>query len=500
MRVDLSIANAAPRGTGAVILLCPQQDPLVAVQPRDGVTELAARWLKGASFSGKPAETAFFPTWRDDLPAHVVLAGLGHRRDFHPGLLRRTAAAVARLAVRQGWSSCAVRLDLPWTELELTPAEAVRLVGIGLHEGAYRFTTFTSTRETRTLRVHLAVPAGEMKSLVAAGHEAQRIGTAINRTRDLANLPGNEAPPRMVASYARAMARRSGLSCAVWGRDRLAREKCRALLAVAQGSHAEPQMIILRYPGRKKKERPVVLVGKTITFDTGGISIKPARNMEWMKYDKCGGMAVLAAMELVGTVLRPDYPVIGILAAAENMPGSRAARPGDIVRSRGGPSVEIINTDAEGRLVLADALSVARDHQPACVIDLATLTGAASVALGRFRTPLLGNHALLLNALRRAGERTGDRLWPLPLDRDYAAMLSSPFADLKNTGDGSAGTIAGAMFLRHFVPDRLPWAHLDLTAAWEEHDTASAPAGATLFGTTLLCDWIRNGGPAELNA
>lgn len=501
MALRLSMAAGPRKPVDAAICFCLQRGTDAGTDPRDPLHRVVAAWRKQSAFTAKANETSLFPTWRNDVPAHVLLAGLGDARDFHPGVLRRAAAAAARVAMRQEWSRASLILNLPWAALGLSPADAVRLAAIGFLEGSYAFRTFTGPRHTEpSLEVRVEVPGPDRTGLAAALREGQQTGAVINRTRDLANLPGNHAPPRVISRYARALARRSGLRCEVWGARRLSRERCGALLAVAQGSAAEPQLITLRYAGRRHDRPPVLLVGKTITFDTGGVSIKPAKNMEWMKYDKCGGMAVLAAMELVGTVLRPDFPVIGILAAAENMPGGRATRPGDIVRSRGGASIEIINTDAEGRLVLADALSVARDFKPACVIDLATLTGAASVALGRFRTPLLGNDVPLLDALRRAGERTGDRLWPLPLDREYAAMLGSPFADLKNTGDGSAGTIAGAMFLRHFVPDRLPWAHLDLTAAWEEHDTSSAPAGATLFGTALLCDWIRNRGHVERSA
>lgn len=488
-----------PKADGdALVLFCWPREPLPAACPRPLAGQIAA-WLARARFSARASETAVLPTWKSSGPANVLLVGLGDPRDFHPGVLRRAAGAAARAAVRQNWTSCSAELALPWKTAGLTPSEGVHLCGIGFIEGAYAFRTFMPRNgSSRTILLNIRSDALTQRAAQNALRSAQHAGDSINRARDLANLPGNHAPPRVIAKYARALARRSRLSCEVWGRARLVREKCGALLAVAQGSTAEPQLIILRYPGRKRGARPVVLVGKTITFDTGGISIKPARNMEWMKYDKSGGMAVLAAMELVGSVLRPDYPVVGILAAAENMPGGRATRPGDIVRSRSGKTIEIINTDAEGRLVLADALSVARDLDPSCVIDLATLTGAASVALGRFRSPLLGNHDRLADSLRLAGQRTGDRLWPLPLDQDYAAMLGSPFADLRNTGDGSAGTIAGAMFLRQFVPDNLPWAHIDLTSAWEERDSTTCAAGATLFGAALLADWIAAGGPAAL--
>jgi leucyl aminopeptidase len=279
------------------------------------------------------------------------------------------------------------------------------------------------------------------------------------------------------------------MTCEVWNRARLKRERCGALLAVAQGSANEPCLITLRYRPRDPRA-PLALVGKTITFDTGGISIKPAKSMEWMRFDKSGGMAVLAAMEMIAR-LKIRRPVVGILAAAENMPGSRATRPGDVVVARSGKSIEVINTDAEGRLVLADALHVAQQHRPAAMVDLATLTGAAVAAVGHTVSAVMGDERLV-KQLFKAGEATGDRIWPLPLYEEYFDMLKTPFADLKNTGDGTAGAIAGGMFLRQFVAADTPWAHIDLTHAWEERDSASSPAGANLFGAQLVCEWIRS--------
>jgi leucyl aminopeptidase len=237
-----------------------------------------------------------------------------------------------------------------------------------------------------------------------------------------------------------------------------------------------------------------VLVCKTITFDSGGISIKPGKGMEWMKFDKSGGMAVLAAM-LAAARLRLPVPVVGLLAVAENMPGGGATRPGDVIATRSGRTVEIVNTDAEGRLVLADALDYAAGLKPRAIVDLATLTGAAVTALGHVASPVMANHEPLLRALGEAGTRAGERLWPLPLFDDYAPMLRSPFADCRNIGDGTAGTIAGGMFLREFVPDAIPWAHIDITHAWEENERGHTPVGATLFGAALLVEWLRSLNP-----
>jgi leucyl aminopeptidase len=281
------------------------------------------------------------------------------------------------------------------------------------------------------------------------------------------------------------------VKCAVADETALRRDRCLSVLAVGQGSANPPRLVTLTYPGKRRKEPPVVLVGKTITFDTGGISIKPSRNMEWMKYDKSGGMAALAAV-LLAARLKLDHPVVAILAMAENMPGSRATRPGDIVRSRSGKTIEIINTDAEGRLVLADALSIAAGLRPRAIVDLATLTGACVVALGHVAAGVMGNDETLLKGLQAAGDAAGERLWPLPLLPEYGEALKTPFADLKNVGEEGAGAIVGGAFLEAFVPAGVPWAHIDIAGtAWEEREKPYGAPGATLFGPGLLVEWIR---------
>jgi leucyl aminopeptidase len=472
--------------------------------PTDGVAaperRLLQAWAATSAFRGNACEVHTLPTWGRSRWPRLILVGLGDRAAFHPGVLRRAMGACARAAVRQQLKHLTVLFNLPLAESPLTPESALYLAALGFREGAYsyRIGRATKTGQHQVERVEVLVPGvthARTASLARSLQHGELLGDVVNRTRDLANRPGNLAPPRYVAAYARAMARRSGLRCSVWTETRLHSEGCGALLAVAQGSREPARLVALRYPGRGagKRARPVVLVGKTITFDTGGLSIKPAKNMEWMKYDKSGGMTVLAVMEYVGRVLKPTFPVIGLLACAENMPGGWATRPGDIIRSRSGQTIEVVNTDAEGRLVLADALSVAQDLRPACIVDLATLTGAAVIAVGHVLSAIMGNHQGLAGALQQAGLQTGDRLWPLPLDPDYAGLLYTPFADMKNIGDGTAGTIVGGMFLRRFVSERVPWAHIDLTNAWEEKDQAHAAAGASLFGTALLCDWLARG-------
>ncbi len=446
--------------------------------------DAAARaWIKKTRFS---FDSGTFTYFTQDHRI-ILLFSTGPRAEWSHRQARKLGGKLAVECRRLGIASIDVHLDDP----NISPSHA-RALTTGLVEGTYRIREDKSGISLE--EIFLIPRTGSLADVEKEIARGAAVGHAINEIRDIANRPGNLAPPRVIASEARALARRTGLTCTVWDRKRLEAERCRALLAVAAGSREAPCLIHLRYPGRNRNLRPLVVIGKTITFDTGGISLKPGKNMEWMKFDKSGGMTVLAFMALVGSILKPERPVIGMLAAAENMPGDAATRPGDVVTARSGKTIEIVNTDAEGRLVLADALDVAREYQPAAIIDLATLTGAANVALGRPYSAILSNHAPLRESLQAAGETSGDRVWPLPLHPDYRSLLKSPFADLKNIGDGSAGTIVGGTFLEAFVPAEIPWAHIDLTSAWEERATGHGPAGATLFGAALLAQWIDQGG------
>jgi leucyl aminopeptidase len=259
-----------------------------------------------------------------------------------------------------------------------------------------------------------------------------------------------------------------------------------ALLGVARGSHEPPKFIILEYNGTKKKdERPVVLVGKTITFDTGGISLKPAENMEHMKADMTGGAEVLASMRAAARLKLP-LRLISILPAAENMPGGRAMKPGDIVKTLSGKTVEVQNTDAEGRLILSDALAYAQRYKPAALIDIATLTGACVVALGQFAIGMFGTDGKLKDAVRKAGFRAGERVWEMPLWDEYFEQLKSDVADMRNIGGRGGGMITAALFLSKFVGD-CPWIHLDIASTdWSERERAYIPKGPTGIGTRLL--------------
>ena len=470
---------------------------LPALNRQDAVSrrleKMIQRWTKDTGFRGRAGETSVFPSWESLPVKFVILAGLGKRDDFHIGRLERAAAAVARTARRLSLSNLATPIDHQAIQAPCTPRDFVAAIVRGVYYGRYEFVQFVSSKKKPTDGSLTLTDARQgMPALRSAAREAAVTGEVLAEVRDLANLPGNEAYPALIAKRAAALARKYGVACSVMSEKALRRERCNAILAVAQGSRREPCLVTLRYRGTRPGLKPIALVGKTITFDSGGLSLKPAKSMEWMQFDKCGGMAVLAAT-LIAARLRLHRPVIGILAAAENMPSSNATRPGDIVRARSGKTIEILNTDAEGRLVLADAISVAADYKPEAIVDIATLTGACVVALGHALAAVMGNRQGLVDQLKKAGDACGDRLWPLPLLPEYADDIRSQFADMKNVGEGSAGTIIGGTFLKEFVPANIPWAHIDIAGtAYEEKEKAYSSTGATLFGAKLFVEWIKS--------
>ncbi len=478
-------------------LLFAFQDELLSVPGGDPVARRLDRmirdWRARHHFTGRLNQVVVISSW-ESLPARaIVLAGLGKKKDFNIARFRQAAAAAARTLRKHRLSTLAFSLRAPG--LPLAPELLAGHLAAALPYGHYAFTRYLSDDEDgpeRRMPDLVFTDAPRSPGLARRLADEVAAGEALREVRDLANLPANEAPPAALADAARALGRKYKVSCRALDKAALQRKGCRALLAVGRGSRHEPRLIILRYGGTNSKLKPVVLVGKTVTFDTGGISIKSGKGMEWMKYDKCGGMAVLAAV-LMAARLRLPRPVIGLLPAAENMPGGDATRPGDIVRAYSGKTIEILNTDAEGRLLLADALSLAAEYKPAAIVDLATLTGASIVALGYVLSAVMGNNGNLVDRLIEAGEASGERLWPLPLLPEYDEDIKGAFSDLKNIGDRGAGTIIGGTFLRHFVPESIPWAHLDIAnTAYEESAKPYAPAGPTMFGARLLVEWLRN--------
>ncbi len=312
-----------------------------------------------------------------------------------------------------------------------------------------------------------------------------------NYARTLQSRPGNVATPQHLGEEAEAMAAEVGLEITVLDRKALTAENMRALLAVSAGSHEEPRLIVLKHNGGAGDRPPLVLVGKGLTFDAGGISLKPAKGMEDMKFDMSGGAGVLGAMRAIAQLELP-VNVVGIVPSSENLPSGSALKPGDVILTREGKTVEVINTDAEGRLILADALSYAKDLEPEAIVDCATLTGSCVIALGHAASGLMGTDDDLIQELREAGERTGELCWPLPLLKEYRKQLESTTADFMNVGGRPAGTITAAWFLREFVGD-VPWAHLDVAGtAYGSGDKPYQRKGGYGVPARLLIEWVRS--------
>jgi leucyl aminopeptidase len=451
---------------------------------------LLLQQIKSSGFSGEAMQTMVFPMFGKIKAKRVILAGIGQAANTGIETIERSAAAAVRAGIKSGAKTFATSVYAPAKTNECAWVHAIVR---GAAWGTYNFNTF-KTKTPRKAEPSLIL-AGKCKNTAAcrkALTEAQAESEALLSTADLANLPGNIATPQKIANWSAKIAKETGLTCSVLNKADLKKQNCNALLAVAAGSDLDAKIITLKYKGTDSKAKPVVLVGKTITFDSGGISLKPGKGMGWMLYDKCGGMAVLTAMQMVARI-KPKSPVIGILTVAENMPGGGATRPGDIVKSRSGKTIEILNTDAEGRLALCDALDLALTHKPSAIVDLATLTGAVIVALGQNGSAIMGNNSHLTQKLIQSGASAGERLWELPIWDEHKEDMKGTFADLQNIGkSGTAGTITAGAFLSEFVPDDIPWAHIDIAGtAWVENPKPWMAPGATLFGARTLIEWIK---------
>jgi leucyl aminopeptidase len=373
------------------------------------------------------------------------------------------------------------RRDAQWKA-----AHAVAVAG----DAGYRFTRMKSKSEDSgpaLRRLALSVDRAAHKGAAAGLEQGLAVTHGMSLARDLGNLPPNVCTPSYLAGEARELAKRYRMKATVLGREDMERLGMHALLSVAQGSAEPPRFITLEYNGGPKNMKPVVLVGKGITFDTGGISIKPAAEMDEMKFDMCGAAAVLGTMKAAGEMRLP-VNLVGAIPTTENMPGSRATRPGDVVKSLSGQTVEILNTDAEGRLILCDALTYVERFRPAAVIDIATLTGACVIALGHVATGLFANDEALAREVIAAGEAAYDRVWRLPLWEDYQEQMKSNFADFANIGGRPAGAVTAACFLARFAR-KYKWAHLDIAGtAWK----SGKEKGATGRPVPLLTQFLIN--------
>ena len=444
--------------------------------------------LKRGDLAGKVGQSLLLHSLPNLKAERVLLVGVGKDEELSDRQFRKVINGILSSLKGLGGSDAAIALDKVRVKQRETYGKT-RLLAETLLDGEYVFDQFKSTKApvSALKKITLLTAKASTAEVESAVTHARGIATGMALTRDLGNLPPNICHPTYLGEQAKALGKaHKNLKVEVHDEKKLKELGMGSFLAVAQGSAQPPRLIVMQYQGGKKSEKPYVLVGKGITFDTGGISIKPAAGMDEMKFDMCGAASVFGTLR---AVLELQLPInlVCIIAAAENMPSGTATRPGDIVTTMNGLTVEILNTDAEGRLVLCDALTYAERFKPQAVIDIATLTGACVVALGAHTSGLLGNNDALINQLLDAGKQADDRAWQLPLFDEYQEQLDSPFADLGNIGGPKAGTITAACFLSRFTK-AYDWAHLDIAGtAWL---SGGKDKGATGRPVPLLTQYL----------
>ena len=444
--------------------------------------------IRRGDMDGKSGTTLLLHNVPGALCDRVLLVGLGKERDFR----EKEFGQAIRTAVKTLNETGAFDASIFLTELAVKKRDIawrIRQTVIVARDATYRFEQFKSKKDEVRRPLRKLTLGVERRSELVQAEEALVQGMAIAEgmalAKDLGNLPPNVCNPAYLATRAQTLADELGLHCEILDRADMAKLGMNALLSVANGTHQPPKLIVLGYQGGRPNEKPLVLVGKGITFDSGGVSLKPAADMDEMKYDMCGAASVLGAL-VAATLMKLPLNLKVLIPASENMPGGNASRPGDIVASLSGQTIEIINTDAEGRLILCDALSYAERFDPDTVIDVATLTGACVIALGGVASGLFANRDSLARDLLEAGDEAHDRAWHMPLWDDYQELLKSPFADMANTGGRQAGAVTAACFLSRFAR-KFDWAHLDIAGtAWK----SGADKGATGRPVALLTHYL----------
>lgn len=491
--MDFTVKNLAPEKQRSACLvlgvyegrrLTPAAEKIDAAA--DGyLTEL----LRRGDLEGKLCQTLLLHHVPRIAAERVLLIGGGREQDLGDTQFRKiiakVSAALGEIGVTEATSFLGELTvkgrDLAWK---------LRQIVEGGADAAYRYDRLKSKKDESRRPLRKWVINAAERGELAAAEEAVRIGKAVAEgvrlAKELGNLPPNICTPGYLADQARALGKRhKAVKVDVLDQSDMERLGMGALLAVARGSQEPPKLIVVHYRGGKKGEPPVALVGKGITFDSGGISIKPAQAMDEMKFDMCGAASVLGALETAAQLALP-LNIVGVIPATENLPSGTATKPGDVVTSLSGQTIEILNTDAEGRLILCDALTYAERYEPAVVIDIATLTGACVIALGKHASGLLGNDEVLVQDLLKAGRDSGDRAWELPLWEDYQDQLKTNFADMANVGGREGGTITAACFLSRFTK-KFRWAHLDIAGtAWVTGDKK----GATGRPVPLLAQYL----------
>ncbi len=475
----------------AILIYHFQDDKVLQHNARilDNATQgLITEVLESGDFKGELHEMYVLLT-RGSVPAkRILLVGCGKQSEFNMVKFMGVALKAGQKVRSLGLESLTIPIcpeeakGLPLEDLAERHVE-------GIYGGLYRFTEFKTAKEEKIEKFRQLTFVGvgdtNLRTIRKGVRRGEIISKALYLVRDLVSSPGNRTTPTMLAKTAQRIARQNGLRCKVLDLREVEKIGMGAFVAVAKGSQEPAKFITLEYKPKRQGGKTVVLVGKGITFDSGGISIKPSKDMDKMKGDMAGGAVVMGVIQAVSQLGLP-LNVISIIPATENLPSGTAYKPGDILLSLSGQTIEVISTDAEGRLILADALTYSLQYDPSAIIDVATLTGACIIALGDHVTGMLGNDRGLIAEIKRASEATGELVWELPLLEDYFEYLKSDVADLKNAGGREAGTIQGALFLSKFV-DSSPWVHLDIAGTtWIDRDKPYDARGATGAGVRLL--------------
>ncbi|MHC4267870.1 MAG: leucyl aminopeptidase [Planctomycetota bacterium] len=451
--------------------------------------------LENDDFTGKLSETIIVPTNKKIMPKRILLVGLGKAAELSSDKIRQATGTASRLIQNKKFKNPLILLyKTKYKEISID--DVTRAVVEGILLSLYNFTRYkTLKKEDKTTITNFTLVVQKKDALPrvkSVAKNTQIVADSVCFTRDIVNMPGSDATPTFLANKAKEIAKKAGVKCKILSSPEMKKLGMGGILNVSRGSDQPPKFIILEYNTKKKTNDTIVLIGKGVTFDSGGISLKPGANMDLMKADMSGAAAVLGTLKAIST-LKPSTHIVGLVPCTENMPGSKALKPGDIIKCLSGKTVEILNTDAEGRLILADAISYAKRYKPDAVIDIATLTGACVAALGTFTSGMLGNNDELKERLKLAGNNCHERVWELPLWDEYYKLIKSNIADIKNTGGRYAGTITAACFLGEFVED-FPWVHIDIAGTFlVEKDTPYIRKGASGVGvrllTQLILDW-----------
>ncbi len=497
MKITVEQGKIAEHVTEAlVVALCESEKGLIygPKWPDKSVQNLIKEVMATGDFTGEANQVAVLYTRGAMRPRRIVLTGLGKKSELDQEKLRNASAKAAQQIRQLKIKQFAVAVA--WDDLDLPPEVVAEAVVEGVYLGLYQFTPFKTQEREKIQEVEACVLLVErevsMPTVKKAAEIAATICRAVCFARDLVSMPGNMMTPSDLAQEAKALAAvRKKVHVKIIDAEGMKKLGMNALLGVASGSCQPPQFIILEYRGGRKGEAPIALVGKGLTFDSGGISLKPSEKMEEMKTDMAGGAAVMGAIMAAADLPLP-INVLGMIPATENLPGGKAYKPGDILTSMSGITIEVTNTDAEGRIILADALTYAGSYKPTAIIDIATLTGACVIALGENVSAILGTDENLKENLKAAAENTAERVWELPFWEEYQESLKSEIADFKNAGGRAAGTITAAVFLSKFV-GAYPWAHLDIAgAAWRAKEKPYIPKGASGVGVRLFVRFLRD--------